>query len=90
MQSNNFSKNSNLYLITKLLLYRKYLMDAAPLIGTAASYGLMKDIIQEGLLSDLETDMWLASLAFQAKPTSDMISVVAVNTFNLDFFFHTR
>ena len=61
-------------------------MDAAPLIGTAASYGLMKDIIQEGLLSDLETDMWLASLAFQAKPTSDMILVVAVNTFNLDFF----
>lgn len=64
-------------------------MDAAPLIGTAASYGLMKDIMQEGLLSDLETDMWLASLAFQAKPTSDMISVVAVNTLNLDFF-HTH
>ncbi len=65
-------------------------MDAAPLIGTAASYGLMKDIIQEGLLSDLETDMWLSSLAFQAKPTSDMIAVVAVRLLSLDFFFYTR
>lgn len=54
-------------------------MDAAPLVGTAASYGLMRDIIQEGLLSDLEVDMWLASLAFQTKPTLSMINAVSVN-----------
>ena len=53
-------------------------MDAAPLVGTAASYGLMRDIIQEGLLSDLEVDMWLASLAFQPKPTAAMITAVSV------------
>jgi hypothetical protein len=58
---------------------RKYLMDAAPLVGTAASYGLMRDIIQEGLLSDLEVDMWLASLAFQPKPTLEMISAISVS-----------
>jgi hypothetical protein len=54
-------------------------MDAAPLVGTASSYGLMRDIIQEGLLSDLEVDMWLASLAFQPKPTLEMISAVSVS-----------
>lgn len=55
-------------------------MDAAPLVGTAASYGLMRDIIQEGLLSDLEVDMWLASLAFQPKPTLAMITAVSVSS----------
>ena len=40
-------------------------MDAAPLVGTAASYGLMRDIIQEGLLADLEVDMWLLWLSGQ-------------------------
>lgn len=60
------------------LTNRKFLLDAAPLVGTAASYGLMKDIIQEGLLSNLEADMWLSSLAFQPKPTIEMITVVAV------------
>ena len=55
-------------------------MDAAPLVGTAASYGLMmRDIIQQGLLTDLEVDMWLASLAFQPKPTLEMISVISVS-----------
>lgn len=54
-------------------------MDAAPLVGTAASYGLMRDIIQEGLLADLEVDMWLASLAIQPKPTLEMISAISVS-----------
>ena len=54
-------------------------MDAAPLVNTAASYAVMRDLIQEGLLSDLETDMWLISLAFQPKPTLDMLSSVSVN-----------
>lgn len=53
-------------------------MDAAPLVGTAASYGLMRDIIPEGLLSDIEVDMWLASLAFQTKPTIQMLAAVSV------------
>lgn len=56
-------------------------MDAAPLIGTAGSYGLMRDIIQEGLLSNTETDMWLASLAFQPKPTLQMLSAVSVSPY---------
>ncbi len=55
-------------------------MDAAPLVGTAASYGLMRDVIQEGLLSDLEVDMWLASLAFQPKPNLAMITAVSVSS----------
>ena len=54
-------------------------MDAAPLVGTAA--GLMRDIIQEGLLADLEVDMLLASLAFQPKPTLGMISAISVSLF---------
>lgn len=62
-------------------------MDAAPLVGTAASYGLMRDVIQENLLSDIETDVWLASLAFKTKPTMEMISAVSVR---LIFFFNSK
>ena len=58
-------------------------MDAAPLVGTAGSYGLVRDMIQEGLLSNIEVDMWLASLAFQTKPTLEMISIVSVGLNNL-------
>lgn len=54
-------------------------MDAAPLVGSAGSYGLVRDLIQEGLLSDIEVNMWLASLAFQTKPTLEMITIVSVS-----------
>ena len=53
-------------------------MDAAPLLGTAASYSWMTELIQEGSMSDIETDMWLSSLAFQTNPSSEMISSVTV------------
>lgn len=56
----------------------KYLTDAAPLLGTAASYQLMREIIDDGSLSDLEIDLWLTSLAFQTRPTLDMITVLSV------------
>jgi hypothetical protein len=56
----------------------KYLTDAAPLLGTAASYQLMREIIDDGSLSDLEIDLWLTSFAFQTRPTLDMIAVLSV------------
>ena len=58
---------------------RKYLMDAAPLVGTAASMALVRDLIQDGLLAEVEINMWLASLAFQQKPTLEMITAVTVS-----------
>jgi hypothetical protein len=54
-------------------------MDAAPLVGTAASMALVRDLIQDGLLSEIEINMWLASLAFQQKPTLEMITAVTVS-----------
>ena len=57
---------------------RKFLMDAAPMVGTAASMAMVRDIIQEGSLSEIEIEMWLSSLAFQTKPTLEMITVVSV------------
>lgn len=54
-------------------------MDAAPLVGTAGSYGLVRDLIQEGRLSDIEMDLWFASLAFQTRPTLEMIAIVSVS-----------
>ena len=53
-------------------------MDAAPMVGTAASMAMVRDIIQEGSLSEIEIEMWLSSLAFQTKPTLEMITVVSV------------
>ena len=58
---------------------RKLLVDAAPLLGTSASYAWMRDMIKQSLLSDMETDMWMASLAFQTNPTLDMIIAVTVS-----------
>ena len=54
-------------------------MDAAPLVGTAASMALVRDLIQDGLLAEVEINMWLASLAFQQKPTLEMITAVTVS-----------
>ncbi|KAI9556281.1 hypothetical protein GHT06_018855 [Daphnia sinensis] len=73
----SYAQLSELFSKTQEAKAKKYLMDAAPLVGTAASYALMRDIIQEGLLTDLEVDMWLASLAFQPKPTLEMITAVS-------------
>jgi hypothetical protein len=73
----NYRQMSSLFINAQDQKAKKFLMDAAPLVGTAASYELMRDIIQEGLLSAVETDMWLSSLAFQTKPTLDMITAVS-------------
>jgi len=43
-------------------------MDAAPLVGTAASYGLMRDIIQEGLLMASVASLSTAYTKFPATP----------------------
>ena len=56
----------------------KYLIDAAPLLGTAASYQLIRQFIDDGnVLSQLEIDFWLTSLAFNTKPTLEMIDVLS-------------
>ena len=37
-------------------------------------------MIKQGFLSDFETDMWMASLAFQTNPSLDMIIAVTVSS----------
>lgn len=58
---------------------RKFLVDAMPLVGTAAAVGIVKDMIINGDITQTEADVWFTSLAFFKNPTSDMFTAIAVS-----------
>ncbi|XP_076341847.1 uncharacterized protein LOC143242367 isoform X2 [Tachypleus tridentatus] len=52
---------------------RQFITDAIPVVGSTASIRLIRELITKKEISDAETDMWLSSMAFVAKPTAEMI-----------------
>ncbi|XP_037091135.1 apolipophorins-like [Pollicipes pollicipes] len=56
---------------------RKYLMDALPMLGTAAALVVMRDMVMLGQVASEETDRWMTSLAFVHEPRLDMVEAVA-------------
>ncbi|KAK4294432.1 hypothetical protein Pmani_032938 [Petrolisthes manimaculis] len=56
---------------------QRFLIDAMPLVQTAASMGLVKDMYINGDMTPTEADIWFTSLAFFKNPTSDMFTVIA-------------
>lgn len=78
----NFWCNRDLNkLYTNILFFswRSFFRDAVPTLGTAAAMGLMRDLIRNGQATENEADMWITSLAFIPKPTTDMLVEVKVN-----------
>ncbi|KAK3861716.1 hypothetical protein Pcinc_032352 [Petrolisthes cinctipes] len=68
---------SDLYFNTRQTHSRKFLVDAMPLVQTAASMGVMKTMYVNGDITPTEADIWFTSLAFFKNPTSDMFTVIA-------------
>ncbi|XP_063615204.1 uncharacterized protein LOC134788259, partial [Penaeus indicus] len=56
---------------------RKFLADAMPLVGTAASFGVVRDMYINGAMTEFEADTFFTSLAFFKNPTSEMFAALA-------------
>merc|ERR1739838_536012 len=50
----------------------KFLIDAAPLVSTAASTSIMTELVKEGDVTTKQADIWYSSLAFVQHPDPDM------------------
>ena len=57
----------------------KFLIDAAPLVSTAASTSIMTELVKEGDVTTKEADIWYSSLAFVQNPDSDMFVPLTVS-----------
>ncbi|KAL8584622.1 hypothetical protein ACOMHN_002351 [Nucella lapillus] len=55
---------------------KKFFLDALPMAGSSAAVDLMKDLMTSEEVSGLQTDIYLASLAFIPEPTAQMIESV--------------
>lgn len=56
---------------------RKFLVDAMPLVGTAASFGVVRDMFLNGDMTESEADVFFTSLAFFKNPTAEMFTALA-------------
>ncbi|ODN05279.1 Apolipophorin [Orchesella cincta] len=54
----------------------KYVMEALPVVGTASSLAILRDLTTQGILPVERTKTWLTALAFIKHPTLQMIKVV--------------
>jgi MarR-like DNA-binding transcriptional regulator SgrR of sgrS sRNA len=66
------------HLYLQLFCDRKFLLDAMPHIRTADGVTLMIQLFKSDEISSAQMDSWLTSLAFQKKPTLNMMSSVLV------------
>ena len=57
----------------------KFLIDAAPLVSTAASTSIMTELVKEGDVTTKEADIWYSSLAFVQNPDRDMFVPLTVS-----------
>lgn len=58
-------------------LTHKFMVDALPLVGTAPSMAVVRDLIIKGEMSEIERDIWFTSLAFNKHPTAEMLKSIA-------------
>lgn len=68
---------NTIYANTKEIHSRKFLVDAMPLVGTAAAVGVVRDMFINGDMTNTDADVWFTSLAFFENPTSDMFTALA-------------
>ncbi|KAG0718526.1 Apolipophorin [Chionoecetes opilio] len=68
---------SRVYADTTETHSRKFLVDAMPLVGTAAAAAVVRDMYANGDLTQEETDAWYTSLTFLKNPTSEMFTAIA-------------
>jgi hypothetical protein len=66
------------HLYLKSFGHRKFLLDAMPLVSTADGVAMMMQLFKSGEITVAQIDSWLTSVAFQRKPTLDMMSSVLV------------
>uniref|UniRef100_A0A1C9ZV19 Apolipophorin long isoform n=1 Tax=Uroteuthis edulis TaxID=55720 RepID=A0A1C9ZV19_9MOLL len=53
---------------------KQYFHDAIPMVGTAASVGMIQDLISKKHVTGAEAEMWLLSLSFVHHPTKEMVA----------------
>ncbi|XP_050696049.1 uncharacterized protein LOC126985337 [Eriocheir sinensis] len=68
---------SRIYAATTETHPRRFLVDAMPLVGTAAAAGLVRDMFANGDITQEEVDAWFTSLAHLKNPTSDIFTAIA-------------
>ena len=85
---------SHLYGSFKASNVWKFLIDAAPLVSTAASTNIMTALVKEGNVTTKEADIWYSSLAFVQNPDPDMFVPLTVSNLiyvnYLKFIFYLR
>lgn len=57
---------------------KKFLLDAMPLVASAPSLVLMRDLLLDGRLTEKQIDAWLTSLIFIKNPTIEMLAALKV------------
>ena len=60
-----------------LYIYRKFFVDALPMVGSEASLAMMTQMLMSNDISGLEADMWLTSLSLIQEPSPAMLQEVA-------------
>ncbi|XP_041357420.1 apolipophorins-like [Gigantopelta aegis] len=55
---------------------RKFFLDAIPMAGTTDAVEIMKQMLTTNMVTGVEVDMWLTSLAFIQHPTKEMLVAV--------------
>nr|AHJ78589.1 dLp/HDL-BGBP precursor [Astacus leptodactylus] len=77
LKSLDYPALNTVYTNTKQANARKFLVDAMPLVGTAAAIGVVRDMFINGDMTDADADVWFTSLAFFKNPTSEMFTALA-------------
>ncbi|XP_047495834.1 apolipophorins-like [Penaeus chinensis] len=73
----NYPQLNTVYNNAKETHTRKFLVDAMPLVGTAASFGVVRDMFVNGDMTESEADVFFTSLAFFKNPTAEMFIALA-------------
>ncbi|XP_063589036.1 uncharacterized protein LOC134766188 isoform X1 [Penaeus indicus] len=73
----NYPQLNTVYNNAKETHTRKFLVDAMPLVGTAASFGVVRDMFINGDMTESEADAFFTSLAFFKNPTAEMFIALA-------------
>ncbi|CAL4079365.1 unnamed protein product, partial [Meganyctiphanes norvegica] len=77
LQGLSYPQISSLYTETQEIHIRKFLIDAMPLVNTAAAVATVRDMINNGDMTSEDANAYFTSLAFIKYPTSDMFAALA-------------
>ncbi|XP_068239150.1 uncharacterized protein [Palaemon carinicauda] len=77
LKNMDYSQLSQILASATKPLTHKFMLDALPLVGTAPSMAVVRDLILKGELNEIEKDIWFTSLAFNKHPTTEMLNAIA-------------